>query len=679
MDLVNKNSPILSILLIFIAISIGAAWGTNYFVVDAISFKLNVVTPILSIIASWFIIYEAKKSSNVLTISLSQLLLIIFFLYASSSFIWASDNWLFYEKWIILFSGFFVFYLASKIEHNEKNFLIIATILSTSAFAVSIIGITQFLFQFPSFDLLQTNTVEASTFGNKNAANQFLVFLYPFTLYLVLINRDKAYQIIGLISLVTIMFYMYYSVTKGAWIAVTVEIITFLLFSFLKTIRSKIFIDKKIVFLFVVLISFFLILQSISGKNPSSVNTAISSVQERIENFDSPRWVIWRSLPNMVEDKAFLGYGLGNFTHASINQGIHQKLQRAHNDYFELLIELGFIGLLIFSLFASRLLFDIYIIFKNNSNYSHFYLMPVLALLGSFTHMMVSWPYQTVHGVISGALMLSLVVMGAKKFQKSFIKYTPNSRKIFSTFAIFSVFIFSFSAYKTIVWSDAVSEFYFNSGTQGSKFNYEKLKYASSGLLRKDLKVLNIASEFWEKDHPDRSIEVYTLASDNNTLALYRVLIFLLDNNKISDGRAVLDKMLLKSKNNPLTFAAMMSLYRKTQDLGAAKDAYLNYKKYVSNRLSFDYRAYLYLHQWSISLQFYEDTEDLYEILRSNWKIEDHIENKMINYYVYTNQHKKAIPHLKYVLEKNPDLVNPVVLKALIDKGLVKLSNDSKT
>ena len=122
-----------------------------------------------------------------------------------------------------------------------------------------------------------------------------------------------------------------------------------------------------------------------------------------------------------------------------------------------------------------------------------------------------------------------------------------------------------------------------------------------------------------------------------------------------------------------------MSLYRKTQDLGAAKDAYLNYKKYVSNRLSFDYRAYLYLHQWSISLQFYEDTEDLYEILRSNWKIEDHIENKMINYYVYTNQHKKAIPHLKYVLEKNPELVNPVVLKALIDKGLVKLSNDSKT
>ena len=111
----------------------------------------------------------------------------------------------------------------------------------------------------------------------------------------------------------------------------------------------------------------------------------------------------------------------------------------------------------------------------------------------------------------------------------------------------------------------------------------------------------------------------------------------------------------------------------------AAKDAYFDFKNYVLNRSSFDFRAYLYLHQWSISLQLYEDTEKLYEILRSKWKIADHVETKMVNFYVYTNQHEKALPHLKYVLEQNPDLVNPIVLKALIDKGLVKLSNGSKS
>jgi len=275
--------------------------------------------------------------------------------------------------------------------------------------------------------------------------------------------------------------------------------------------------------------------------------------------------------------------------------------------------------------------------------------------------------------------MLSLVIKGAKKYQKNVFELRFDAKKMTIAFAIFCFFIFSFSAYKTKTWSDALSDFYFNSGTQGSKFNYDKLKDASSRLLRKDLKLLTIASEYSIEEHHNRSVEIYTLASDNNTLALYRVFIFLLENDKIDESKAILEKMLLKAKYNPLTFAARMMLYRKTQDLEAAKDAYLKYKKYVLSRFGFDFRSYLYLHQWSISLQFYEDTEKFYEILRSKWKIADHVETKMVNFYVYTNQHEKALPHLKYVLEKNPELVNPIVLKALMDKGLVKLSNGSKS
>jgi len=672
--------PILSILMIFIAVSIGAAWNTDYFVVDSISFKLNLVTPLLSIIALSMVMYESRKPSTEFAISLSQLLLLIYFLFGTFSFIWAEDNWIFYEKWIIIFAGLFIFYLANKIEHNEKSFLNIATILSVSAFLVSIIGISQYLFSFPDFDLLQYNNIPASTFGNKNAANQFLVFLFPFTLYLTFFNRIRIYQIIGLISLVTLIFYMLYSVTKGAWIAVTIESIVFLFFAFLKPLRSKIFFDKKIIFLLVIFVSFFLVLQSFSGKQPtSSFENSFNTVKERYENYDSPRWEIWRSVPTIIEDSPYIGHGLGNYNHLSVNQGIHQKLQRVHNDFLELFVELGYFGVSIFIFLMFALIRDFYLIYKNSFVSTAFFTAPILALMGSFIHMMVSWPYQTVHGVIAGALMLSLIIKESKKYQKSFLQFRFDTKKIIIIFAIFSFFIFSFSSYKTKTWSDAVSEFYVNSGTQGSIFNYEKLKDASTRLLRKDLKVLNIASEFWREDHPNRSIEIYTLASDNNTLALYRVFIFLLDNNKIDESKAVLEKMQLKSKNNPLTFAATMTFYRKTQDMKAAKDAYFDFKNYVLNRSSFDFRAYLYLHQWSISLQLYEDTEKLYEILRSNWKIADHVETKMVNFYVYTNQHEKALPHLKYVLEQNPDLVNPIVLKALIDKGLVKLSNGSKS
>jgi len=671
--------PILSVLVIFLVISIGAAWDTNYFVVDAIIFKLNVITPVFAIIALLMTLYEIKKPSKEISITLSQFLLLTFFLFASISIIWAKDHWIFYEKWLILFSGFFVFYLVSKVDLNEKNSLNIALILSISAFAVSIIGISQYLFSFPDFDLLQYNNIPASTFGNKNAANQFLVFLFPFVFYLTFFSRDKIYQVIGAISLVTLMFYMFYSVTKGAWIAVIIQSIVLLFFVLFKPLKGKVSFDKKIVFLLFLTASFFFVLQSISEKKQTpSFENAFDSVKERVENFDSPRWEIWRSIPTIIEDSPYFGNGLGNFSHLSVNQGMHQKLQRVHNDLFELLVELGVVGVSIFIFLMFMLIRDFNLIYKNSFASTAFFSAPILALMGSFIHMMVSWPYQTVHGVIAGALMLSLIIKESKKYQKSFLQFRFDTKKIIIIFAISSFVVFSFSSYKTKTWSDALSEFYVNSGTQGSKFNYEKLKDASTRLLRKDLKVLNIASDFWE-EHPNRSIEIYTLASDNNTLALFRVLVFLLDNNKIDESKAVLDKMLLKSKNNPVTFAATMTFYKKTQDMKAAKDAYLDYKKYVLNRSSFDFRSYLYLHQWSISLQFYEDTEKLYEILRSKWKIADHVETKMVNFYVYTNQHEKALPHLKYVLEQNPELVNPVVLKALIDKGLVKLSNGSKS
>jgi len=52
----------------------------------------------------------------------------------------------------------------------------------------------------------------------------------------------------------------------------------------------------------------------------------------------------------------------------------------------------------------------------------------------------------------------------------------------------------------------------------------------------------------------------------------------------------------------------------------------------------------------------------------------------MINYYVYQDELKNALPHLKFVLENKPEIIDPIILRLLVDKGFVKLkSNDNKT
>jgi len=186
-----------------------------------------------------------------------------------------------------------------------------------------------------------------------------------------------------------------------------------------------------------------------------------------------------------------------------------------------------------------------------------------------------------------------------------------------------------------------------------------------------------IAYEYYNKGYLDRAVEIYKLSSDNNNLASYRIIIHELNKENIKEAEKYLNRMLKNSRYNPLTFSASMMFYRKTKKIDLAKNFYQEFKKHILDRDTFDYRSYLYLHQWSISLQFYEDTISFYKVLQHNWKKEDHIENKMVNYYAYTNEQDKGLSHLKYVLEKSPNMINPIVLKSYIDRGLVTLSNDS--
>jgi len=679
MKISEKNFSSLSLFIIFISLAIGAAWNTSYFVVDGITFKLNIILPILCLLSLVFLFVEAKKSPQKITFSYLQIFLLIFFILGSISFFWAEDKSLFFEKWIKIYVGLFVFYVSSKITHNEDSFLKISFILSISAFLVSLIGISQYLYSFPDFKLLQYNNIPASTFGNKNGANQFLVFLYPFIIYLTFWVKENFFRFVGTLSLIFMLTYMYFSVTKAAWIAIFAQTIAIFLFLFFK--RVKPFIDKH---LFVNLFISFAIVFSLSyfSNQKISINTidkALTTVNERIGNFDSPRYEIWRSLPSIIEEAPILGHGLGNYINTSVNQGIHQKLQRAHNDLFELVIELGFVGLLIFLIFAFIIIKNTFQVIKNDKTGSFFYVLAFVSLLGSFIHMMVSWPYQTIYGFIAASLMLSILSKESKNHLNKYLELKINSKFFFLIFCFFSLVTFAFASYKSKLWSDALSNFYLNSGIANTKLDIDILKKVSPNLLRRDLNILTIAGKHFEDEKTSDAEKIYTLSTNNSSLANYRRIIFLLEKKRLSEGESLLRKMQSKSKNNPLTFAATMSYYRATGDLESAKKTYLNYKKYILSRFSFDFRAYLYLHQWSISLQFYEDTEGYYEKLISKWKIADHVETKMVNYYVYKGQYKKALPHLKYVLEKNPEIIDPLVLKALIDKGYVKLKNDSKS
>jgi len=199
-------------------------------------------------------------------------------------------------------------------------------------------------------------------------------------------------------------------------------------------------------------------------------------------------------------------------------------------------------------------------------------------------------------------------------------------------------------------------------------------------LARRDLHLNSIASKFHLAGYEKRALDIYTLASDNNSLALYRLAVDATNKGEIDKALTYAEKLKKNSPNNPLTYLARLQLAKKKGDLSAAKIIYSEFKKSVVDKAIYDYRGYLYLHQWSIIIQEYQDTPIFYKKLLEREGKQDHIENKMINFYVYTSQYEKALPHLKFVLEAKPEIVDPLILRALIDKGFVTLKeNDSKT
>jgi hypothetical protein len=171
----TSDKALIILFLILLMVGLGAPWATNLYYVDMVSYKAYLVSFLLLGVMPiyWFTSY--KSGAKVFELSQSQFYLILFFIFASVSFIWADDATLFLGKWYLYVFGFLSFYLAMKVELSSNNYINIALALAFISAAVSILGVFQYLFEFPSQTLLPYDNIPASTFGNKNAANQMLI------------------------------------------------------------------------------------------------------------------------------------------------------------------------------------------------------------------------------------------------------------------------------------------------------------------------------------------------------------------------------------------------------------------------------------------------------------------------------------------------------------------------
>jgi len=168
----------------------------------------------------------------------------LLFLLLIFSGLWATDLNMYLRKAFWLIFGFVVFIYISRRYSDQSfidNFLLF---IALSIFFVTLIGISQNLYDFPNTSLLGAAVENASTFGNKNVASHFVVICFPL-LFNVFTRKIKVSQYrLAFFSLVIILslFYIFYANSKAAMLAITFQFLLLVIFSlylFFKNLKKN--------------------------------------------------------------------------------------------------------------------------------------------------------------------------------------------------------------------------------------------------------------------------------------------------------------------------------------------------------------------------------------------------------------------------------------------------------
>lgn len=683
----TKKTPNFSLLflgLTLFVLSIGAPWYDGYpfytlALMDFREYKLHMLAVSYSILLSIFLIIHKNKSCGNFKFGTSQFLLILFFLVSSVSLFWSDNHQLFLSKWFIYFFSFIAFYYSFKIHHSQRNYIIIATLLSLAAILVSSIGIAQYLYGFPSQDALLQGVSPASTFGNKNIANQFIVFLFPAVFYILIKNTSRIQFFIGAIAFNSIIFYVYYGETKAAWLAILFEsLLVFLYYLFNKNQLSRVRVNLFKISLFIAVFTSFVALDLNSNNSSilgdSKFNNVTNELSEKYQDSNATRIKIWKKTLNIGNTSKIYGHGLGSALNEFSQEGYFGRLQDSHNDVLELYLELGLIGALIFVFFVISLLRDWSFIYQNTSkNDSLFIHLLMISLCGAFINSMFSFPLQTIHGVTIALVYVALILSKKNLISpKGFvINYNPLLGRVLNFSAVLMCF---YALYLTNNWTISRSNFYLHSGLSGNSTNIDKVQ-KNLNFPDRDKYLLKAARSLHTNNDFDNANNLFSIIVKNNPAhmpALYQKYQYLLERKMYNNAKGVLTQMLALNKMHPLTFKSLIDFFYKQGDIVKAKKHFSQYREYYNNLAFKDHRAYRFLHYWSIVLKEFQYTEHLYKVYIQNFGLEVFVEDAMANYYFHTEQFEKCVPHVKYVLQHKKDVIKFDLLNSLIQKGLIK-------
>lgn len=303
-----------------------------------------------------------------------------------------------------------VFFLILNIFKNFKDAEFLLKAIIISLVVVSIVGIIQSYFIDNRF--IQSFFVQAvgpsSTFGNKNIATHFIVMVLPISIAFYLKSKNSKNLVLYALSIFIGLWYLYLTQARQAYLAITVEFLILLLFVLIDFIRNKeqSFIStitlKKLKILPIVFVSVSLLIVGVLKND---------EILDKIQSLDykssmNARLPAWKNTLVMIEDNLLIGVGVGQWSETyplyydKIEKDVifneKTRLRRLHNDYLEILSNVGLIGYIFLFWLVFLIVKRMWFILTNTENKDRILVMGIaLGAIGFGVVAMFSYPVHT--------------------------------------------------------------------------------------------------------------------------------------------------------------------------------------------------------------------------------------------------------------------------------------------
>lgn len=235
------------------------------------------------------------------------------------------------------------------------------------------------------------------------------------------------------LSFILVGIFIYFSGSRAGLISL-VFIVGATFIYYLKNVFG---IKRLFIFLLPIIILFALVAGSSNKFHSILDNTEQSSV-------NSPRKVLWSSAIDLISDAPIFGYGIGsskvNFIEKTKENGIYNaeiKQYNAHNQFLELLLENGFVGLIL-------LLLSVFFLVKNRFKSEMFNYLSLLFII-SFSFLFESMLLRIAGVTTFSGFMIYLVYASEK--ERAYVPFKDKYILLLAFFLLISISMIGF-----LVW-----------------------------------------------------------------------------------------------------------------------------------------------------------------------------------------------------------------------------------